>query len=502
MKIDEKSAEVIVSHNNERRTEFRKGERIQKNVKGKMKQKRKIVGKQTKLFDNYDRPLLVEENCDTGIDNSRVDFLSALEVQRLSTERLMDKILDHENVKTAIKEVKTNKGVHGVDGKNIDETIDWMRRHYNQLRKELLEEKYKVQAVKKVEILKPEGGVRILGIPTVLDRIIQQSIHQILSPLYDKHFSENSYGFRKNRNAHMAIMKAAEYVSEGYEWVVDIDLEKYFDTIPHDRLMQRLSKGIGDKNLLRLIRQYLEAGMIQDGLIEQRVKGSPQGGPLSPLLSNIVLDELDKELEKRGHKFCRYADDCNVFVASKAAGERVMESIVRFIEGKLKLKVNREKSGVKKCSSVKFLGYTILGGGNIRISDKSIKTFKKKIIEVTKRNRGVKIETIITELNRMIRGYAEYYKLANSWLNNLRDIDGWIRRRIRCYRLKQCKRTYAIVKFLRILNIAENQCWNGAYWHRHGWWGLTLYPPISKAMGIQYFKELGLYSLQSIIERK
>lgn len=467
-----------------------------------MKQKREIGNRTNEMFDNYGRPLLEREIRDTGKESNRVDFLLALEAQRLSTEELMVKILDHENIKLAINEVKTNKGSEGVDGKDIEETIQWIRGNYKSLRTALLKGEYKVQVVKKVEIPKSGGGVRILGIPTVLDRVIQQSIHQQLWPLYDRHFSKSSYGFRKNRSAHMAVEQAAKYVSEGYEWIVDIDLEKYFDTIPHDRLMHRLSKGIGDKNLLRLIRQYLEAGIMSGGLIEQRSQGSPQGGPLSPLLSNIVLDELDKELEKRGHKFCRYADDCNIFVKSKKAGERVMGAMTEFIERKLKLKVNREKSGVRKCSCVKFLGYTIVEGGKIRVSDKSIMMFKKKIISITKRNRGNAIKTIIEDLNIFIRGYGVYFKLANSWLARIRDLDGWIRRRVRCYRLKQCQRTYTLVKFLRTIGMPENQCWNGAYWGRQGWWKLTLYHPISKAMGLDYFKELGLFSLLTIIERK
>lgn len=466
-----------------------------------MKQKRKDEVKQTEMFDKQDRPLQYAEQGETLGAKSRADFLSLLEEQRLSTGNLINKIVDHENIKKAIKEVRSNQGASGVDARSIEETIEWIKENYEDLRSQIREGKYRVSEVRKVEIDKPEGGKRMLGIPTVLDRIIQQMILQGLNAIYDRHFSESSYGFRTGRNAHMAIQKASEYVKAGYEWVVDIDLEKYFDTIPHDRLMQRLSKGIGDKILLRLIRQYLEAGMMQDGLTEQRIAGSPQGGPISPLLSNIVLDELDKELERRGHKFCRYADDCNIFVKSQKAGERVMTSMIDFIEKKLKLKVNRSKSGVRKCSTVKFLGYTILERGNIRVSDKSIMRFKKKVIELTKRNRGVSFESIIMELNLLIQGYGVYYHLANCWLSNFREIDGWLRRRLRCYRLKQCQRTHGIVKFLRKLGIPNNECWNAAYWREHGWWKMTLYPPISKAMGIDYFNKLGLKSVLSTIKR-
>lgn len=339
----------------------------------------------------------------------------------------------------------------------------------------------------------------MLGIPTVIDRTLQQAIHQQLSPLYDRHFSESSYGFRPNRNAHQAVRQASEYVAGGLEWVVDIDLEKYFDTIPHDRLMQRLSKGIGDKGLLRLIHQYLKAGMMKDGLTSQRISGSPQGGPLSPLLSNIVLDELDKELEKRGHRFCRYADDCNIFVCSKKAGERVMASIIEFIESRLKLRVNREKSGVRHCTKVKFLGYTIECGGKIRVADKSVERLRKKIIKITKRNRGVNLKKVIDELNLVIQGWGVYYSLAETHLSDLRDIDGWVRRRLRCYRLKQCGRVYSVVKYLRSLGIPEKQCWYAAYYR--SWWSMTLYPHISKAMGLTWFASQGLKNLQVVMSR-
>ena len=468
-----------------------------------MKQKRKDKSYQTSMFDKDGRPLLDGQNSETGKATNRVDYISALEEQRHSTGDLLTKILDYDNVNKAIKQVKSNKGSCGVDGKSIEESISWFGEHYTKLKEQILESKYQVSEVRKVEIEKEGGGKRILGIPTIQDRIIQQAIHQELSKLYDKHFSEHSYGFRKGKSAHMAIEQASEYVREGYEWVVDIDLEKYFESIPQDRLMQRLSKGIGDKVLLKLIRKYLEAGLMDiEGITEQRISGSPQGGPLSPLLSNIVLDELDKELEQRGHRFCRYADDCNIYVKSEKAGERVMSSVVDYIERKLKLKVNRQKSGVRRCSEVKFLGYTILEGGGIKVSNKSIERLKKKVIKITKRNRGVKFEAIIKELNKLIVGYGNYYSLANRWLAGIRDIDGWIRRRLRCYRLKQCKRTIGLVRFLRTLGVKENYCWNAAYWRSEGWWRKTIYLPISQAMGKSYFEENGLRSLLTTMTGK
>jgi group II intron reverse transcriptase/maturase len=465
-----------------------------------MKRKSKD-GKQIKMFDNYHRALSHEGGSGTAKDTGGVvNFLSELREQRALTGTLLTKIMDYENLVEAFKQVKGNKGSGGVDGMGIKEAEEWIPNNVKGLRRSVLEGTYKVQGIRVVEIPKDSGGMRELGIPTVIDRMIQQAIHQRLSPLYDRHFSESSYGFRPNRNAHMAIRQASEYVASGLEWVVDMDLEKYFDTIPHDRLMQRISKGIGDKRLLRLIHQYLKAGMLEGGLASQRIAGSPQGGPLSPLLSNIVLDELDKELEKRGHRFCRYADDCNIFVGSKKAGERVMASIIEFVESRLKLRVNRTKSGVRHCGEVKFLGYTIESGGKIRVADKSIKRMKRKIIKITKRNRGVRFKQVIEELNWVIQGWGVYYSLAEIYLSEIRMIDGWIRRRLRCYRLKQCGRTYSIVKYLRSLEIPENQCWNAAY-YISSWWRMTLYPPISHAMGRRWFEMQGLKRLHVIMSR-
>jgi RNA-directed DNA polymerase len=334
----------------------------------------------------------------------------------------------------------------------------------------------------------------MLGIPTVKDRLIQQAINQELNRYYEPIFSESSYGFRPGRSAHQAIEQASKYIQEGKEWVVDIDLEKFFDKINHDRLMQRLSKGIGDKRLLRLIKAYLNAGMMDDGLIEQRTAGTPQGGPLSPLLSNIVLDELDKELERRGHSFCRYADDCNIYVKSRKAGERVMTSMTDFIEKKLKLKVNHEKSGVRHCSDVKFLGYTLLAKGEIRVADKSIKRLKDRVREITRRNRGVRFEQIIKELNLIIIGWTNYFRLANVWLSNFRELDGWIRRKLRCYRLKQCGRRYTLFKLLRSFDIPVQKSWN-VVMYSQGWWKMSSKQAVNEAMNLAWFSLIGLQSL-------
>jgi group II intron reverse transcriptase/maturase len=425
---------------------------------------------------------------------SRVELLSLLEKQRTLTKNLLERIVDYENLTRAYKQVKRNGGSSGIDGMELDNLQVWLRSHINTFQEEVLTEQYEVSAILKVEIPKPDGGKRMLGIPTVKDRLIQQAIHQKLSRYYEPLFSESSYGFRPGRSAHQAVKQASKYIQEGREWVVDLDLEKFFDKINHDRLMQRLSKGIGDKRLLRLIRAYLRAGMMDGGLVEQRTAGTPQGGPLSPLLSNIVLDELDKELERRGHSFCRYADDCNIYVKSEKAGLRVMDSIITFIETKLKLKVNHDKSGVRHCSNTKFLGYTLLPDGGIRVSDQSIDRLKCRIREITRRNRGVSFEKIIAEINLVIIGWTNYYRLANVWLANLRDIDGWLRRKLRCYRLKQCGRRYTIYKFLRSLDIPEHKSWN-VVMYSQGWWHMSNRITVGHAMNLTWFSRVGLQSL-------
>jgi group II intron reverse transcriptase/maturase len=462
--------------------------------KGKGQQKNE-TSRQLKLFTWQAGELTGTPTGGTGTESlNRVELLSLLERQRTLTENLLERIVDYGNLMRAYKQVASNDGSGGIDGMETEELRQWLGKHINTLRELLLTEKYEVSAVLKVEILKPEGGTRILGIPTVKDRVIQQAIHQELSFYYEPIFSESSYGFRPGRSAHQAIEQASKYIREGKEWVVDIDLEKFFDKINHDRLMQRLSKGIGDKRLLRLINAYLKAGMMDDGLTEQRVAGTPQGGPLSPLLSNIVLDELDKELESRGHSFCRYADDCNIYVKSRKAGERVMTSIVDFIEKKLKLKVNNAKSGVRHCSDVKFLGYTLLPEGGIRVADKSIDRLKDRIREITRRNRGVKFEEVIRDLNATIIGWTNYFRLANIWLTTFRELDGWIRRKLRCYRLKQCGKRYTIFKLLRSLDIPEGKSWN-AVMYSQGWWQMSMKVAVGQAMNLNWFAQYGLQSL-------
>lgn len=451
---------------------------------------------QLRLFSKTGEPANDSTSGTGKVIETGVDLLSRLEQQRALTVNILERIVEYGNLDKAYKQVRNNRGSSGIDGMDVDELRHWLGANLKDLQQSIIEGTYEVGPVRKVEIPKTGGGMRMLGIPTVKDRLIQQAIHQEINRYYEPWFSDHSYGFRIGRSAHQAIMQASAYISEGKEWVVDIDLEKFFDKINHDRLMQRLSKGIGDKRLLRLINAYLKAGMMSEGLMEQRTAGTPQGSPLSPLLSNIVLDELDKELESRGLSFCRYADDCNIFVRSKKAGERVLKSLTNFIEEKLKLKVNPSKSGVRHCTEVKFLGYTIMQEGKIRVADKIIERFKTKVKEMTRRNRGVMFEQIVKELNVVIIGWANYFRLANCWLSTIRELDSWIRRKLRCYRLKQCGRKYAIFKFLHNLGTAENTSWNVAKYSQ-GWWAMSNKLAVNKAMNLMWFSQIGLRSLQS-----
>lgn len=426
----------------------------------------------------------------------RAELSSRLAEQRTLTTQIVDKLSDYGNLVKAFERVKRNGGSGGVDGMEIADYEVGLLGRLNELHGQLRQGTYHPQAVKLVEIPKPNGGTRRLGIPTIADRVVQQSILNVLQPIYDPYFSDHSYGFRPGRSAHQAVVQAASYVSQGKIWVVDIDLKSFFDEINHDRLMSRLRKAISDKRLLTLIHRYLRAGLLQDGLVSQRLAGTPQGGPLSPLLSNIVLDELDRELEARGLSFARYADDCNIFVKTQRSAERVMASLIRFIEEKLKLKVNRDKSGVRRCDQVKFLGHTVEQNGKIRIADASIARFKQKIREVTKRNRGIRFSRLIEQVNRVIQGWAVYYRQCNTWLTDLRYLDGFIRKRLRCYALKQHQRRYPTQGYLRSVGVSERQAWNAVMYYQ--WWAMANYPPVRKAMGIRWFAEQGLKSLAAV----
>jgi group II intron reverse transcriptase/maturase len=406
---------------------------------------------------------------------------------------LMEIVISPKNIWAAYKQVKQNKGVGGTDAMQVEEFAEWFKHNGSTLIEELRKGKYPPQPVRLVEIPKPHGGNRKLGIPTVIDRVIQQAISQILVPIYEAEFSDSSYGFRPKRSAIQALQKASEYVSDGRTVVVDIDLKNFFDVVNHDRLMYRLSTRIGDKTLLRLIRKYLQSGIMIDGIVSQRTEGTPQGSPLSPLLSNIVLDELDKDLERRGHRFVRYADDCNIFVHSPKAGERVMQTISGFIEDKLKLKINSEKSKVCYVRESKFLGYTILTNGMLTVSKQSILRIKTKIRQITRRNRGVKFEQIIAELNQTLRGWLNYFRWAKCH-KFVQNLDAWIRRKLRCYRIKQCKGVYTLQQFLHRQGVETWQSWILALSGK-GFWRKSNCPQCNQAMRAEWFQELGLYSL-------
>lgn len=409
------------------------------------------------------------------------------------TEDLMGGVADLRNLVRAWERVRSNKGSGGIDRETIESFGERAWPHLREIQGKLLQGVYKPAAVRGVKIPKPSGGKRQLGIPTVSDRIVQQALAQVLMPRYEKVFSESSYGFRPNRGAHDALKQGSAYVEEGYSFVVDLDLEKFFDRVNHDRLMARLARDLGDRRVLRLILGFLKVGLMQNGVCRRREEGTPQGGPLSPLLANIVLDELDKELERRGHKFCRYADDCNIYVKTRAAGERVMRSITQFITRKLRLKVNETKSKVARSTRCKFLGHTIGNKGQLWISKKSKERATDKLKTLTGRNRGRKFELIIGEINRYLAGWLAYYKLASAkkWL---KETEQWLRRRLRCYRLKQCKRAYPMAKFLMKLGASEFMAWETAGCSK-GWYRKSLTSGAHTAMGNKWFCEIGLIPL-------
>jgi RNA-directed DNA polymerase len=386
-------------------------------------------------------------------------------------ERLLEAIVSGENLNLAYKRIKANGGSHGVDGMTTEDLLPHLKRHGAALRQSILEGKYIPQAVRRVEIPKPDGGTRQLGIPTVVDRLIQQAIAQILNSVFDKDFSANSYGFRPGKSAHMAIRAARSHLEAGGEWVVDLDLEKFFDRVNHDKLMSLVARKVKDKRVLKLIRRYLESGVLVNGVKVQNEEGTPQGGPLSPLLANIMLDELDKELERRGHKFCRYADDCNIYVKSKKAGERVMESVTRYIENTLKLKVNRKKSAVDKPGRRKFLGFSFYmkdGKAHNFIHAKSIQRFKEKIREITSRSNGRGMAWRRERLARLITGWVNYFRIADM-RHSARVLDGWIRRRIRMCYWKQWKKNKTKRDNLVRLGLYASQAWGYANSRKSYW---------------------------------
>ena len=414
------------------------------------------------------------------------------------TEQLMEAVVERENMVAALQRVMSNRGAAGVDGMTVEQLKPYLKEEWKRIREEMVSDEYRPKPVLKVEIPKADGkGVRKLGIPTVVDRLIQQAIHQVLSVIFEPSFSESSYGFRPGRSAHDAVRQARAYVSEGRRWVVDMDLEKFFDRVNHDVLMSRLARRIKDKRILRLIRRYLQAGMMEGGIVSQRREGTPQGGPLSPLLSNILLDELDKELERRGHKFCRYADDCNVYVRSRSAGERVKESITKFLEKQLRLKVNEEKSAVGRPWERKFLGYSMTWHREprLKVADSSVKRLKEKLREILRRGRGRNIgRQIEEELTPLLRGWMNYFRLAEV-KGIFEELDSWIRRKLRCVIWRQWKRTFARAKGLMKRGLDKERALKSAMNGRGPWWNAGA-SHMNAAFPKSYFDRCGLLSLQ------
>lgn len=416
--------------------------------------------------------------------------------------QLMEAVVERENMAAALRRVKANKGSAGVDDMSVEELTPYLCEHWPRIKEALLAGLYKPSPVRRVEIPKPDGkGMRQLGIPTVLDRLIQQALHQVLQPFFDPNFSNRSYGFRPSRSAHHAVRQAQVYVSEGRRWVVDMDLEKFFDRVNHDILMARVARRVKDKRVLRLIRSYLQAGILEEGLVAQRTQGTPQGGPLSPLLSNILLDDLDKELERRGHAFCRYADDCNIYVRSKQAGERVLASITRFLHDTLKLRVNPDKSAVDRPWNRKFLGYSMTTHyePRLKVAPKSVQRFKAKLRTLFRRGRGRNLQRFIQELAPVLRGWVNYFQLAEV-KGLFEELDQWIRRKLRGLLWRRWKRVYTRAKNLMKRGLDKERAWKSAT-NGHGPWWNAGASHMNEAFPKQYFDELGLVALQDQLRK-
>lgn len=427
------------------------------------------------------------------------EWLSDCEKGRTLTADLMDRVCDLSNLERACRHVIANKGRGGVDGMEVNDLGEWFSANWRGLQKSLLEGSYKPQTVRGVAIPKSNGGERLLGIPTVVDRLVQQALHQVLSVLYERIFSESSYGFRPKRSAHGALHQAAEYVSDGKTWVVDLDIAKFFDEVNHDRLMWLLSRRIGDKRVLKLIHRFLRSGLMLGGIESQRVKGTPQGGPLSPLLGNIVLDELDKELERRGHSFVRYADDVIMLVSSEQAAHRVLHSVSNYLARRLKLRVSETKSRVCRPSELNFLGHRIFADGTLGLSPESERRVKAEIRRITRRNRGVSLAQLIQELNRKLIGWLHYFRHARM-RSKIQNLCSWIKRKLRCYRLKQGKRPIGMMRMLHRLGVPKHRAWTTAA-SRKGWWRKANAPATNEGMNNQWFTAQGLQDFNTLYLR-
>lgn len=408
---------------------------------------------------------------------------------------LMERVIDLSNMRRAYLRVVENKGAPGIDEITVSELRGWLKEHWPSVKVALLEGRYLPQAVRAVDIPKPSGGERTIGIPTVMDRLIEQALHQVLQPLFEPTFSEGSYGFRPGRSAHQAVCRAQAYVRAGKRWVVDLDLEQFFDRVNHDVLMARVARWVSDKRVLKLIRRFLEAGMMREGLVKPRTQGTPQGGPLSPLLSNILLTDLDQELERRGLAFCRYADDCNIYVGSRIAGERVMRGIRTYLEEVLCLRVNERKSAVARPWERKFLGYTFTAQreSRLRIAPQSVQRLRQKVREVMRVGRGRSLRQTIETLNALLRGWTHYFQLTQS-KSVLEELDGWLRRRLRCLLWRQWKKPRTRARKLRTLGLDIERARVSAGNGRGPWWNAGA-SHMNHALPAAYFTRMGLVSL-------
>jgi len=409
---------------------------------------------------------------------------------------MMEAVVERSNMEAAYRKVVSNGGAAGADGLSVTALKDWLKAHWKSVRAALLSGQYMPAVVRAVDIPKPSGGIRTLGIPTVLDRLIQQALLQVLQPIFEATFSESSYGFRPGRSAHQAVLAAQTYVQQGRRWVVDIDLEKFFDRVNHDILMSRVARQVKDKRVLTLIRRYLRAGLMRDGVETRRDQGTPQGGPLSPLLSNILLTDWDRELERRGHAFCRYADDCNIYVRSEAAGQRVLASMTAFLEARLHLQVNPTKSTCARPWKRKFLGYTLMiSAGRIKLkaAQESVTRLTGRVRDLLRQGRGQSLTHTIETLNPVLRGWVGYFQLSahrTAW----KQLDGWLRRRLRCLIWRQAKTRPRRTAILRKQGLAEARAWHSGHNGQGPWWNSGA-SHMNQAFPKAYFDRLGLVSL-------